>query len=513
MTSAFKKFHKVHKATVLRRSTGQQIKIGGYTADKIDPKAKRFCATADDLPSVVDLREFMTPVESQGSTSSCTGNAMAGAYEYLVNRLTGQAEDVSRLFIYYNARKLDDCVQEDSGARLQNCVKVVRKYGACSEKTWAFDSEYILKQPSKAAYREAKRFVVEDAAQVEIDLQTMKACLAEGYPFVFGSQLFASFQRAEKDGLVPLPDPDTEQCDGGHAMLCVGYSDPDQVFIVRNSWGEDWGDQGYCYMPYDYLANSELSHDAWVLRQLSNLSVDLKQNIYKHVSSLFDASTAEIARAIQIPGVTETSSGISIYDETHHVTYEEQYVYFTDRGYVPVQDIENLEELYYQDYEEEYDDSDLDDLEDFYYEETSESEEYEETEDSYEDSEEFEEDESEEDGESEEDIEDSYEDEESEEDEEESEEDIEDSYEDEESEEDEEDIEDSYEDESEEDEEESEEDIEDSYKDSEESEDESEESIEDSYEEEPEDIEDSYEEAAEESEDVGGYDEGSYEEE
>jgi C1A family cysteine protease len=53
---------------------------------------------------------------------------------------------------------------------------------------------------------------------------------------------------------------------GGHAVLAVGYSDRDQRFIVRNSWGKDWGRAGYFTMPYAYLANRNLSDDFWTGR-------------------------------------------------------------------------------------------------------------------------------------------------------------------------------------------------------------------------------------------------------
>ena len=58
---------------------------------------------------------------------------------------------------------------------------------------------------------------------------------------------------------------------GGHAMLACGYSDQDRVFVVRNSWGADWGDQGYCYIPYDYLSDPDQTHDCWTLRRAHNL--------------------------------------------------------------------------------------------------------------------------------------------------------------------------------------------------------------------------------------------------
>jgi len=74
---------------------------------------------------------------------------------------------------------------------------------------------------------------------------------------------------------MPTTSETTRGTHGKHAMLAVGYSDPDGVFIVRDSWGADWGDRRYCYIPYDYVMNPKLnSGDSWVIRQLDAAPVD-----------------------------------------------------------------------------------------------------------------------------------------------------------------------------------------------------------------------------------------------
>jgi hypothetical protein len=92
--------------------------------------------------------------------------------------------------------------------------------------------------------------------------------LAEGYPIVFGIALFPSFDTCNKNkGVVPMPSPTeaSRSAHGLHAMLCVGYSEVDKLFIVRNSWGDKWGDGGYCYMPYEYLINPKFNMgDCWI---------------------------------------------------------------------------------------------------------------------------------------------------------------------------------------------------------------------------------------------------------
>ena len=95
----------------------------------------------------------------------------------------------------------------------------------------------------------------------------MQGCLASGYPFVFGFTVYASFESAAvaKTGKMPMPKSG-EQVVGGHAVLAVGYNNDQRVFIIRNSWGDGWGDKGYFYMPYAYLLDDNLADDLWTIR-------------------------------------------------------------------------------------------------------------------------------------------------------------------------------------------------------------------------------------------------------
>lgn len=149
-------------------------------------------------------------------------------------------------------------MDEDGGSIIQYAMESLVKVGACEEDKWPYDEDRVLDKPVKGAYKQAKRFEVQkrDIRRVKFDLDTWRTVLADGYPIVFGTTLFDSFDdccNPDKYFVVPMPSPDevVRAEHGGHCMVAVGYSDVDGVFIVRNSWGEDWGDKGYCYMPYN----------------------------------------------------------------------------------------------------------------------------------------------------------------------------------------------------------------------------------------------------------------------
>ncbi|MDI1449087.1 C1 family peptidase [Polyangium sp. 6x1] len=264
------------------QADGSSRAVLGYRYAPPKAAAKRYVVgrgSVSRLPPKVDLRPFMSPIENQEETNSCAANATAGAYEYLVKRHLGdEAYDVSRLFIYYNGRAVDDPENiADEGSVLQSVIESLKKYGACSEETWAFDPGVVNEQPSDEAYQEASQFLIEDTELVPTDLDAWKTALAEGHPIIFGVKLFSSFDKHKTAGLVPVPTTREtgRESHGGHAMLCVGYSDPDQVFIVRNSWGPEWGDKGYCYIPYRYLMNEEYNFgDSWIIKRIDMLPPD-----------------------------------------------------------------------------------------------------------------------------------------------------------------------------------------------------------------------------------------------
>jgi C1A family cysteine protease/uncharacterized tellurite resistance protein B-like protein len=268
----------------IQKPDGSVRVFSGYKMRKPSSGVKKYASKklgSKKLPSKVDLRKEMMDIEieQQGETNSCVANAVASAYEYLLKKHQGEAYDVSRLFIYYNARTInadaDDI--EDEGAFISDAIDGLKEYGACSEETWEFDEDMVNEQPPDEAYEEAKAFLVEDIENIPVDLNAWKSVLAEGYPIIFGIATFKSFDSHKKPGLIPTPTKNeaSREEHGGHAMLCVGYSDKDEVFIVRNSWGDDWGDDGYCYISYKYMMNPEYNDgDCWIIKRLEEVEID-----------------------------------------------------------------------------------------------------------------------------------------------------------------------------------------------------------------------------------------------
>ena len=251
----------------------RKIKRYGWNRDLPDGRDMMYAAPTavlEKLPAKVDLRKHCPSVYNQGELGSCTANAIGGALEF--GQMKQQAPETftpSRLFIYFNERRMEGTIESDSGAMIRDGIKSVNKEGAPPEDDWPYVIDKFRVKPPKPAYREALEHQAIRYQRMTQTLTQLKGCLASGFPFVFGFVVYESFESPQvaKTGKAPMPMSDEQQL-GGHAVLAVGYNESQQRFIVRNSWGEGWGMDGYFTMPYPYLLQGSLSSDFWTIRSV-----------------------------------------------------------------------------------------------------------------------------------------------------------------------------------------------------------------------------------------------------
>ncbi len=219
------------------------------------------------LPAKVDLHGHCPPVYDQGQLGSCTANALAAAVDFERQRQGLPFMTPSRLYIYYNERVIEDSVAQDNGAMLRDGMKAVATEGGCPETMWPYIVGQFATKPTPPCYNNGEQHTALQYSRVPQDVTHLKTCLASGDPFVFGFTVYESFESdaVAKTGKVPMPSQD-EQTLGGHAVLAVGYSDLSQRFLVRNSWGPDWGINGYFTLPYAYVTDPNLADDLWTIR-------------------------------------------------------------------------------------------------------------------------------------------------------------------------------------------------------------------------------------------------------
>ena len=242
----------------------------GCLRDKPDPRDHKYTPDPQHLakpPAKVDLRPLCPPVYDQRPLNSCTANAIAAAIQFERMRLKLTPDFTpSRLFIYWNERKLAGTTAKDAGAPLRDGIKSVAKQGDCPEPHWPYDPKKVLEQPAAPCYQEAVKYRNLSYQAVPQDLAHLKACLAAGKPFVFAVHVYSGSESPEARQTDTFPTPKAgEQEIGTHAVMAVGYDDAARHFIVRNSWGPGWGLAGHFYLPYDYAVNPAHAGDFWTL--------------------------------------------------------------------------------------------------------------------------------------------------------------------------------------------------------------------------------------------------------
>lgn len=239
----------------------------GWKHDPEDHRDLKFKVSAPrDLPSLIDLRKQCPPVYDQGQTGSCTANALNAAYQFEEMKQGKENFMPSRLFVYYNERAIEGTINEDAGAAIRDGIKTLVKDGVCPETMWKYNENKFATKPTQDCYDAALNNQVLKYLSINPSIQEIKHCLVEGFPVVFGFNVYESFmsQEVAETGVAQMPSAG-EQQNGGHAIMCVGYDDSKEALIIRNSWGTNWGLNGYFYMPYGYITNG-LSADFWTIR-------------------------------------------------------------------------------------------------------------------------------------------------------------------------------------------------------------------------------------------------------
>ena len=259
--------------------SGQRVNINSCIQDDLDyDKIYTPKNNSSVFKDFIDLRSYMSEdVESQGMIGSCVTNAITSAIEYISNRATKQFFPMSRLFLYYTARSYEkeNGKITDEGCSIVKALLAAQSQGICLESAWPYYTEKVNAKPTAYAFVEAEKYKIDEFLKINPVLDDMLSCLSDGYPFIFGLKITDSFGKL--GGIISTPSQEEERSDvhSKHAMLCVGYNLEKQVFIVRNSWGKEWGDKGYCYIPFDYMTNEKMIFDIITIR-----SVDEQLNKY-----------------------------------------------------------------------------------------------------------------------------------------------------------------------------------------------------------------------------------------
>ena len=230
----------------------------------------------------VDLTAEMPAIRDQNPRGACVAHAALAVFEHRLGQ-QDMPPDMSEQFLTFICKE-DDGMPHLEGSSLGTAFARLQRLGCCREETWRYNNRSIpcnwgQGPPPAGASNEASEFRIDGIDQIAprrvLDLKVVldsNRCVAFSIP-AFRSWFCSDEVKAS--GNIHMPPPGDLPM-GGHAMCMVGYRDmPDKpllgggVFLIRNSWGERWGNKGYGTIPYRFIecfAAEAFSIDALLAR-------------------------------------------------------------------------------------------------------------------------------------------------------------------------------------------------------------------------------------------------------
>ena len=213
------------------------------------------------VPSSKDLRADWWHIRNQGSTGACVGFATADGvlrWQYVNAKLISKSQLPSARFIWMANKETDNITAypttfiESAGTQTKLALRVARNYGCVLEEDLPMKGG-LSKLTAASFYTKASRLRIASYHNLGRNIDKWRAWLANKGPILSRLGVDKTWDRASQtNGKLDVYYPDSVR--GGHAICLVGYTE--DYFIVRNSWGDTWGDKGFAYASNEYASEA-----------------------------------------------------------------------------------------------------------------------------------------------------------------------------------------------------------------------------------------------------------------
>lgn len=235
---------------------GSKFKLSAIPSpkDERDYKVAMLAPTLNTFPESFRI-PYNGKIKNQGDVGSCVAYSLSYIREIQEEKQTGEFKEFSVGFVYANRQPED---HQEPGMIPRQALNSLRKTGNVYHELFPFNEEYpnILKRFKPVAEglsTTAEPYRVTTYAKIDT-LDQLKSALMQLGPVTACFPIHESFYKLnEKNAKAKIPNKKkkADKFLGYHEMTIVGWTEDDSL-IVLNSWGDNWGDGGYAYIPQGY---------------------------------------------------------------------------------------------------------------------------------------------------------------------------------------------------------------------------------------------------------------------
>lgn len=258
-------FFIVFTAQNVTAQVGTGLMLEDETYDETPQVSQAFAGSKfSELPLKISMKEYCPSIANQGEIGSCVGwSSGYGAFTIMRAKEEGWTDKskitqnaFSALFIY-NQVKLGDCYQ---GSLFSSALKLLKKQGDCLSNQFDHPKDDCNRKPSASvkALAEKNDYEVKDyftlfrsTQNAKEKIHQTKVSLSQNKPVIIGMMIRENFKDLPHGQKYWKPNEGNTSSAGGHAMVVIGYNDGRGAFEVMNSWGTQWGNDGFFWLKYE----------------------------------------------------------------------------------------------------------------------------------------------------------------------------------------------------------------------------------------------------------------------